>query len=94
MDSRREIDNHNGEYTPIAGGRRSRLVDPGVSVSASGARTDGVRTADRNRRRTPMPSRSPPMRFLPSKCSLQYVSSNFFQGLGALPVARTAVPRR
>ena len=34
-----------------------------------------------------MPWRSPPDRALPpSKCSLQYVSSNFFQGLGVLPV--------
>ena len=33
-----------------------------------------------------MPWRLPPIRSLPSKRSLQYVSGNFFQGLGAVPV--------
>ena len=64
----------------------SGLVGRRESVSAPRARTDGVRSADGDGRVPGCASRLPPMRLRPSKCSVQYVSSNFFQGLGAVPV--------
>ncbi len=79
------VDNHNGEYTPIAGGlrkgssvpaylyrrlaREQTVFEPLIGIAAY---PDAVAIAADT--------------FPAEQRSVQYVSGNFFQGLGALPV--------
>jgi predicted permease len=79
------IENHNGEYTPVAGGRHrgssipagmyrrmareQNVFEPLIGVAAY---PDSVAVAVDS---------SPA-----EQCSLQYVSSNYFQGIGRVPV--------
>ena len=81
-----DVENHNGEYRPIAGGRHQGSSVPASlyrrlaarqtvfsSLMAAGAYPEAVAIAAD--------------RFPAEQVSVQYVSSNFFQGLGTPPAA-------